>query len=161
MSIAIQRLTVNGNSGGIGPNARLVEKSEPEHAQLPCSEARTVLATKLRRTRAQVKKVSSLILGQIQNEFIILHYYLYQFERLPTAHCLNRIKLQPQLLTGQGGVSGLNAQHLADLGPKSGLEHAADQLLGEMSSALESRLSSKIVYRLSVQVSLSIQHLCF
>ena len=61
MSIAIQRLTVNGNSGGIGPNARLVEKSEPEHAQLPCSEARTVLATKLRRTRAQVKKVSIII----------------------------------------------------------------------------------------------------
>ena len=54
MSIAIQRLTVNGNSGGIGPNARLVEKSEPEHAQLPCSEARTVLATKLRRLSAQV-----------------------------------------------------------------------------------------------------------
>ena len=61
MSIAIQRLTVNGNSGGIGPLARLVEKSEPEHAQLPCSEARTVLATKLRRTRAQVKKVSIII----------------------------------------------------------------------------------------------------
>ena len=63
MSIAIQRLTVNGNSGGIGPTAtpRLVEKSEPEHAQLPCSEARTVLATKLRRTRAQVKKVSIII----------------------------------------------------------------------------------------------------
>ena len=91
-----------------------------------------------------------LPLGQIQNKFIRLHYYLYQFERLPTAHCLNRIKLQPQLLTGQGGVSGLNAQHLADLGPKSGLEHAVNQLLEETSSALESRLSSKIVYRLSV-----------
>ena len=58
LSITIQRLTVNGNSGGIGPTAiplaRLVEKSEPEHAQLPCSEARTVLATKLRRLSAQV-----------------------------------------------------------------------------------------------------------
>ena len=43
----------------------------------------------------------------------------------------------------------------------SQLENAVNQLLGEMSSALESRLSSKIVYRLSVQVSLSIQHLCF
>ena len=119
-----------------------------------CSEARTVLATKLRRTHMPrfQKCQSSLIFGQIQNKFIILHYYLYQSK--------NRIKLQPQLLTGQGGVSGLNAQHLADLGPKSGLEHAVNQLLEEMSSALESRLSSKIVYRLSVQVSLSIQHLC-
>ena len=58
MSIAIQRLTVNGNSGGVGPTAtplaRLAEKSEPEHAQLPCSEARTVLATKLRRLSVKV-----------------------------------------------------------------------------------------------------------
>ena len=47
------------------------EKSELEHAQLPYSEAKTVLATKLKRRHAQVSKVSIIIdiKGQTQNEY--------------------------------------------------------------------------------------------
>ena len=52
----MQGLTASGKNGANGPTAtplaRVPEKSEPEPARLPCSEATTVLAIQLRRLRA-------------------------------------------------------------------------------------------------------------
>ena len=64
--------------------------------------------------------------------------------------------LQPLSENGENGANGLHAQHLADLGPNSGIAHAVNQLLREKISALGMPLSLKIVYYLSVQVNLNI-----
>ena len=55
-NITVKGLTVSGKNGANGPTAtplaRAVGNPEPEPARLPCSEATTVLATKLRRLHA-------------------------------------------------------------------------------------------------------------
>ena len=55
---------MSGKNGASGPTAtplaRVPEKSEPELARLPCSEATTVLATLLRRLHALLAAAQAL-----------------------------------------------------------------------------------------------------
>ena len=139
MPITIKVLMESGKNGVSGltatPLARVLRNSVLENVQLPCSEATTVLATKLRRRHAQVLKVSIITYtrpGKTPNNFTIL---------------------QALSQNGKSGASGLHAQPLADLGPKSELEHAVNQLLREMSNVLEILMSLRIVHYLSVQVN--------